>query len=203
VPGRVEIDKVFCPSNDGTRTEFQVFLPQASKLSANATLSATCVTKTGIAFTVKNSKGQLAANVKTGTGGIVQFALPPGTYTLSEDANGAATTFLVEASKLTAIFVSNFESGEVKLVKFSCTSGDTGTIISVNGAPLPKAQNGCKPGDAQFQIDGGAVFAVGSDGIFLFPLAPGSHTLVEVATGTKANFTVTVGATTTIVVYHF
>ena len=143
------------------------------------------------------------ANVVTGPGGIVQFELPSGTYTLVEDTTGASTTFLVEADKLTAIFVRNFESGEVKLLKFFCASGDTGTIISVDGMPQPQAQEACLPGNAQFQIDGGTVFEVGSAGIRLFPLAAGSHTIVEVATGASANFTVATENITTIVVYNF
>ena len=202
-PGRVEIDKVFCPSADGTRTEFEVFPPQDSEPLAGASLVATCETREGVAFTIKDSHGEIVATVTTGPGGIVQFELPPGAYTLSEDATGATTTFRVETGKLTAIFVRNFESGEVKLLKFFCASGDSGTVISVDGAPQPQAQNECHPGNAQFQIDGEPVFAVGSAGIRLFPLAPGAHTITEVVTGATANFTVTTGNITTIVVYNF
>ena len=203
VPGRVEIDKVFCPSNDGARTEFRVFLPQGSEPPISARRIATCETRSGVAFTVKNNNGQVVATVETGPGGIVEFALPPGTYTLLENASGASTTFLVKANKLTAIFVHNFESGEVNLTKFFCASGDTGTIIAVNGAPQPQGQNGCQFGDAQFQIDGGPVFAVGSTGLRVFLLAPGVHTIVEVATAARAKFTVKAGQITTIVVYNF
>ncbi|CAN5730993.1 hypothetical protein BH10CHL1_BH10CHL1_46860 [soil metagenome] len=203
MPGQVEIDKVFCPSNDGTRTEFHVFPPQGLLPRASASRSATCKTREGIAFTIKNSTGQVVATVKTGPGGIIQFELPPGTYTLIEDISGASTTFVVEAGSLTAIFVSNFESGEVNLTKLFCTSGDSGTIISVNGSPQPKAQNGCRPGNVQFQIDGGPIFSIGSTGTSVFLLAPGSHTIVEVATGESETFTVKVGQTTTIVVFNF
>ena len=59
------------------------------------------------------------------------------------------------------------------------------------------------PGNAQFQIDGGPMFEVGSDGIILFPLASGAHTIVEVVTGARANFSVKPGKITTIVVYNF
>jgi len=170
---------------------------------ASASRLATCETREGVAFTIQDSNGQVVANVITGPGGIIQFELPPGTYTLIEDANGATTTFLVEANKLTAIFVRNFESGEVKLIKFFCASGDTDTVISIDGAPQPQAQNDCNPGNAQFQIDGGEVFEVGTDGIRLFTLAPGLHTIVEVATGASADFTVTFGQITTIIVYNF
>ena len=93
--------------------------------------------------------------------------------------------------------------GEVKLIKFFCASGDSGTIISVDGVPQPKGQTACLPGNAQFQIDGGPVFEVGSDGIMLFPLSSGAHTIVEVATGARANFSVQPGKITTIVVYNF
>jgi hypothetical protein len=143
------------------------------------------------------------ANVQTAADGIVQFELPLGTYTLSEDANGASTTFLVEAGKLTAIFVRNFESGKVKLTKFFCTSGDMGTIISINGAPQPKELTTCQLGNVQFQIDGGPAFRVGKDGTIVITLAVGQHTIVEVATGASARFTVRVGKITTIVVYNF
>ncbi len=295
-PGRVEIDKVFCPTNDGTRTEFEVFPPRGSKPLAKRT--ATCDVRAGIAFTVKDSNGQVVAQVQTRPSGIIEFTLPSGTYTLIEDSSGAVTTFSVEGNKLTAIFVRNFEQatptplptltntpaptstpmpptktprrtktplpptrtavatpipptgtatktktprpptrvvtntpvpptktprptktpapptatptitptrvpGEVKLIKFFCTSGDTGTIISVNGVPQPKGQNGCRPGDAQFRIDGGPVFALGSTGIRLLPLPAGAHTIVEVATGKRARFTVQPGKITTIIVYNF
>jgi|GEM_PF-6934725 len=69
--------------------------------------------------------------------------------------------------------------------------------------PQPQAQEACLPGNAQFQIDGGIVFEVGSAGIRLFPLAAGSHTIVEVATGASASFTVATENITTIVVYNF
>lgn len=160
-----------------------------------------CETREGIAFTVKDSNDQVVATVLTGPGGIVEFDLPSGTYTLIEDATGASAAFLVEADKLKAIFVRNFESGEVKLIKFFCARGDTGTIISIDG--MPQAQDACNPGNAQFQIDDGAVFDVGSAGIRLFPLAAGAHTIVEVATSASATFTVTAGQITTIVVYNF
>ena len=292
----MEIDKVFCPTNSGTRTEFEVFPPRGSKPLVKRL--ATCDTRIGIAFTIKDSSGQVVANVLTGPGGIVEFALPAGSYTLIEDAGGALTTFIVEGNKLTAIVVRNFEQptptphptltntpaatntsmpptktphktktpvpptgtavatlslptgtatktktpgpptrvvtntpvpptktprptktpapptatptatptrapGEIKLIKFFCASGDTGTIIAVNGVPQPHGQNGCLPGNAQFQIDGGPRFEVGSTGILILPLPAGAHTIVEVATGKRARFTVKPGKITTIIVYNF
>lgn len=83
----------------------------ASAPSRNVSLITVCEGRAGIAFTIKSGGvgGITVAHVTTGPGGILQFALPTGAYTIIEDVNGASAAFVVEPGKLTAIFVRNFE----------------------------------------------------------------------------------------------
>ncbi len=202
--GAVEIDKFFCSSDEGTRTEIEVNDPLVPGIRAQAEAQAPedgCVGGAA-SFTIfvadesGDPIGDPITTTSTNSSGQVTVDLDAGTYVIVEDSSGAWETFTVEGGALTIIEVTNFESGLVKVEKLFCEGDEDAVLFSINGSAVTGFDpDTCVDGDAAFRIDDGDTFTT-TDGEALVFAEVGTHTLTEVApnTGTSAEFDVALTA---------
>jgi 4-deoxy-L-threo-5-hexosulose-uronate ketol-isomerase len=140
--------------------------------------------------------------------GSVTFELAAGEYVIVEDSSGASAVFTVEAGMLTIIEVTNFvddeeETGQVKVLKHSCTGDEDAVLFSIDGSPVSGFDpDTCVDGTGTFQIDDGDSFTVNGEAVVTASV--GSHTLSELSpmTGTSPSFEVELDAITTIHVFN-
>ena len=180
--GLVEIDKIFCPTEGESRTDFIVIEPGSA--SAQNHMEEGCEIGAGVNFTISGGDLEEDLHETTNAQGEIELELAPGEYTITEDVSGDSETFTVLEGELTVIVVINLVAEEedeaiVKIVKLSCESGDTGVVFSVNGENLPEGAEGCEEGDAAFTLNDGDPFVV--DGALTMSVPTGTHTLAEIA----------------------
>jgi hypothetical protein len=186
--GSTEIEKLFCSSDQGTRTEFEVHEPIVpngiSAQSEEAPENGCSFGEASFTIYMADENGQptgdAVTTVSTDANGHVTFQLQPGTYVIVEDASQASPTFPVEGGALTFIVVKNFQSGLVKVIKQFCEGAQDAVLFSINGSTVTGFDpDTCQPGDATFMIDDGATFTT-SGGVALRFASVGAHTLTEV-----------------------
>ena len=213
--GFVEIDKLFCDSDEGTRTEFEVNDPIEPGATAQTFDAPENGCEGGVAhFTIYaadeegNPVGDPVLTTSTDATGSVTFELAAGDYVIVEDSSGASAVFTVEAGMLTIIEVTNFvddeeETGQVKVLKHSCTGDEDAVLFSIDGSPASGFDpDTCVDGTGTFQIDDGDSFTVNGEAVVTASV--GSHTLSELSpmTGTSPSFEVELDAITTIHVFN-
>jgi hypothetical protein len=213
--GFVEIDKLFCDSDEGTRTEIEVNDPIEPGATAQTFDASEDGCEGGVAhFTIYaademgNPVGDPVLTTSTDATGTVTFELPAGDYVIVEDSSGESAWFTVEAGMLTIIEVTNFvddeeENGSVKVLKHNCTGDDDAVLFSIAGSPVSGFDpDTCVDGTGEFQIDDGDSFTVMGEAVVTASV--GSHTLSELSpmTGTSPSFEVELDAITTIHVFN-
>jgi hypothetical protein len=196
--GQVEIDKLFCDSDEGTRTEIEVNDPIEPGASTSTLDENETGCEGGVAhFTIYaadeegNPVGDPVLTTSTDETGSVTFELPAGDYVIVEDSSGESAWFSVEAGMLTIIEVTNFESGLVKILKHNCDGTEDAVLFSIDGSEVTGFDpDTCVDGTGTFQIDDGDAFVVEGEAVVFATV--GSHTLSELSpmTGTSPSFEV-------------
>lgn len=214
--GLVEIDKLFCFTDDEASTEFFVFgpieLPQFDALGQveEELPEEGCWTE-AVSFTITGGELTEPLEVTTGDNGSLEFTLPASedAYTITEDLSGESTEFFVADGEFTAIVVLNLvpeeEAGLVKVIKLFC-EGDEATVEFIvegnTNADVPVI-SGCEVGDATFEL--GDMEIVTEDGIALVLVEAGDYSFAE-TDPTAAEYdgliTVVEGEITTIIVIN-
>jgi hypothetical protein len=192
--GTVEIDKLFCFTDDEAGTEFFVFGPIFPE--PLGTLGAAeqeqpdegCWTE-DVSFTITGGDLDGPIHVNTGVDGSIEINLPESenAYVITEDMTGESAEFFVEDGALTAIVVLNLieeeeeDTGFLKVIKLFCAGEAASVEFSVEGGELGVPPiSGCVVGDATFEL-GDETFSVGAEGIAFLVVEVGEYTFAEVA----------------------
>ena len=207
--GQIQVLKTKCTTTDpNAKTTFAINQPPSD---VSAATESGCTPGAGVSFTLTNAETGSTQSLTTGENGqILVSGIAPGTYTLTEDSNGATSDpFEIVAGKTTVILVTNFTvvpKTTIEIIKQYCP-GATGTsIIGFDPSDVPAGDDdgnvsnpsgGCQFGNATFTItntDTGEIVFTGStgdDGIAVVELPAGNYTVTETSPG-QASGTVTV-----------
>jgi len=191
--GTVEIDKLFCFTDDEAGTEFFVFGPifpeplEALGVAEEEQPDEGCWTE-DVSFTITGGDLDGPINVSTGDDGSIEISLreSENAYLITEDKTGESAEFFVEDGALTAIVVINLveqeeDTGLLKVIKLFCEGEAASVEFSVEGGDVPvPAISGCEVGDATFEL-GDETFSIGADGIALLVVEVGEYSFAEVA----------------------
>ena len=191
--GTVEIDKLFCFTDDEAGTEFFVFGPifpeplESLGVAEEEQPDEGCWTE-DVSFTITGGDLDGPINVSTGDDGSLEFNLPESenAYVITEDVTGESAEFFVDDGALTAIVVLNLveqeeDTGLLKVIKLFCEGDAASVEFSVEGGDIPvPAISGCEVGDATFEL-GDETFSIGADGIALLVVEVGEYSFAEVA----------------------
>ena len=212
--GLVEIDKLFCFTDEEASTEFFVFgpspLPEVTTFGQEETPEEGCWTE-AVSFTITGGDLEEPLEVMTDENGILEIELPASenAYVITEDLSGESAEFFVEDGAITTIAVLNLvpedEAGLVKVIKLFCEAeGEPTVSFSVEGgdAPVPVISD-CEVGDATFELGDMTIETEGGIAINLVDV--GEYTFAEVDPN-EATFDGTVvveeGEITTIIVIN-
>jgi uncharacterized repeat protein (TIGR01451 family) len=186
--GLVEIDKLFCFTDEEASTEFFVFGPTTLPPTGTAgvdeeTPEEGCWTE-AVSFTITGGDLEEPLEVMTDENGILEIELPASenAYVITEDLSGESAEFFVEDGAITTIAVLNLipedEAGLVKVIKLFCEGDEAGVSFSVEGgdAPAPVLSD-CEVGDATFEL--GDLEITTEDGIAIVLVDVGEYTFAE------------------------
>ena len=183
--GLVEIDKLFCFTDEEASTEFFVFgpspLPELDAFGQVEEPEDGCWTE-AVSFTITGGDLSEPLEVMTDENGILEIELPAGDYVITEDLSGESAAFSVEDGAITTIAVLNLvpedEAGLVKVIKLFCEGDEASVSFSVEGgnAPTPVISD-CEVGDATFEL--GDLEITTEDGIAIVVVDVGEYTFAE------------------------
>ena len=108
----VEITKFLCVTSKQHDVAFLVIEPDGTITGDDHHDPNKCTAVNDVAFTIEGDTLDAPITVTTGADGKVSVDLPPGDYTITEDATGASAAFRVLADGTTLIKVFNFEVKE-------------------------------------------------------------------------------------------
>jgi hypothetical protein len=182
--GLVEIDKLFCfTDNEEGSTEF--FFPgEVDTLGAEDELPETGCWTEAVSFTITGGDLEEPLEVMTDANGSLEFTLPlsENLYTITEDLSGESAQFLVD-SEFTVILVLNLipqeeDTGLVKVIKLFCEGDEASVEFIVEGedAPVPLI-SGCELGDATFELGDMEIETTGGLAVVIADV--GSYTFAE------------------------
>lgn len=167
--GRVQIVACVFPTDGAPRTEIDVLIRPPLTIAASEPGDG-CVPAVGNRFVFTDAaSGAVAATLVTDEFGLAVADLPPGEYTLTDEATGLTTTGTIEGGAGYFFFVQRFvapgdlpddpggdpgEPGEngfgtVEIFAFACSEGGTGTEFVVAVTPAQEETVGVLAADAE------------------------------------------------------